>query len=107
LTAAAKNEVLDVTVSLGEFDPSVDGAYRNVKTFPLAVSPGELFVSVTSDRPVDIAITSADGICLKFKDSILCDTLGPIEVSKKGTMALIAGVFRGDRAELRVRAWMG
>jgi len=99
-------DILNETLSIGEFDPSVDGAYRNVKTFPLPVRPGKLFVSVMSDKPVDIAISDGGGICIKFKDSILNDTLS-VEITKKGTAALIAGVFRGDKAELRIRAWMG
>ena len=105
--SAKKNMVFDTSISIGEFDPSVDGAYRNVKTFPLNVKKGELFISVNSDKPVDIAVSNSDGICIKFKESILCDTIGPIETVKKETMALIVGTFRGDKAELRIEAWMG
>ena len=102
----SKKELLDVSFTLGEFDPSVDGAYRNVKTFLINVRPGTLFVSVASDRPVDIAISNSDGICIKFKDSILCDTL-TAETPKKEAVTLFAGVYRGDKAELRIKAWMG
>jgi hypothetical protein len=102
-----KNMLLDVAISVGEFDPSVDGAYRNVKTFPLNVKKGLLFVSVDSDRPVDIAMSNSDGVCIKFKDSVLCDVVGPVEMTKKETVALVVGIFRGDKAELGIKAWMG
>jgi hypothetical protein len=97
--------LLDISLTLGEFDPSADGAYRNVKTFPLDVRNGKrIFVSVSSDIPVDAAVSDSDGICIKFRDSILNDTIDA-ETSKKGTFALILGVFRGDKAELKVKAW--
>jgi hypothetical protein len=102
----SKREIFIESFTIGEFDPTVDGAYRNVKTFPLSVKQGDLFVSVESDKPVDIALSNEDGICIKFKNSILSDILGPVAV-KKGTVTLFAGVFRGDKAELRIKAWMG
>jgi hypothetical protein len=104
---SGKNEILNVSFTLGEFDPSADGAYRNVKTFPLQVRPGDLFISVVSERPVDIALSDGGGICIKFRESILCDTVGPVEIKKKETIALIAGIFRGDRTEISIKAWMG
>lgn len=98
--------LMDVSLSVGEFDPSADGAYRNVKTFPLEVMQGkELFVSVDSDAPVDIAISGGDGMCIIFRESILNGKLGPIAVRKKETMMLVIGVFRGDRAELKLKVW--
>ena len=99
--------LLDRSLSLGEFDPYAEGAYRNVKSFPLDVKPGkELFVAVSSDNPVDVALSNSDGICIKFKDSILNDTIGPIGTVKKEKIALVLGIFRGDTAELRIKAWM-
>jgi hypothetical protein len=98
--------LLERSLSLGEFDPAAEGAYRNVKTFPLDVRPGkDLFISVRSDRPVDIALSDSGGICIKFKDSILNDTVGPIAITKKETIALVLGIFRGDKAELDVKVW--
>jgi len=100
--------LMDESFTLGEFDPTVDGAYRNVKTFQQEVRPGKrLFISVISDHPVDVALSNGDGNCIKFKDSVTKETIGPIETSKKETMALVLGIFRGDRADLSVRAWMG
>ncbi|MCL1984782.1 MAG: hypothetical protein FWG58_05245 [Methanomassiliicoccaceae archaeon] len=99
--------LLETSISLGEFDPTVDGAYRNVKTFPLPVKQGKkLFLTVISDRPVDIALSNGDGICIKFKDGILDDTIGPLEMTKKETMALLVGIYRGDKAELKIKVWM-
>ena len=99
--------LLETSISLGEFDPTVDGAYRNVKTFPLPVKQGKkVFLTVTSDRPVDIALSNGDGICIKFKDGILNDTIGPLEMAKKETIALLVGIFRGDKAELKIKAWI-
>ncbi|MDR0791317.1 MAG: hypothetical protein LBE47_02130 [Methanomassiliicoccaceae archaeon] len=98
--------LLDTSLTIGEFDPSADGAYNNVKTFPLDVRSGKrLFVSVDSDMPVDVALSDSGGICIKFKNSILNDTIGPIETVKKGTLTLFLGVFRGDKAELKVKVW--
>ena len=38
------------TVSVGDFDPTVDGCYRNVVTIPLNVKPHRmLYVKVSSD----------------------------------------------------------
>ncbi|MDR0778213.1 MAG: hypothetical protein LBE48_02080 [Methanomassiliicoccaceae archaeon] len=97
--------LLDDRLTLGEFDPSAEGAYRNVKSFPLQVKQGKkLFVSVNSDNPVDVALSDSDGICIKFKGSILNDTID-IETTKKGVFALILGIFRGDKAELKVKVW--
>jgi hypothetical protein len=93
-------------LTIGEFDPEADGAYRNVKTFPIDVKKGKrLYVSISSDRPIDMALSNADGICIKFKDSILNDTIGPVETSEKGTLTLFLGVFRGDKAEPEVKVW--
>jgi len=102
-----KTVLFDEQITIGEFDPSADGAYRNVKTFPLQVRQGDMFISVDSDRPVDIAISNSDGICIKFREAILKDVIGPIALTRKETMALAVGIFRGEKAEPKLRAWMG
>jgi len=101
-----KTILFDEQITIGEFDPSVDGAYRNVKTFPLNVKPGEMSISVDSDKPIDIAVSNSDGICIKFKESILNDVIS-VNITKKETMALAVGIFRGDKAEPRIKIWMG
>jgi len=102
-----KTVLFDEKIIIGEFDPSADGAYRNVKTFPLQVKKGGMFISVDSDKPIDIAVSNGDGICIKFKESILNDVIGPVNITKKETMALAVGIFRGDKAEPRIKIWMG
>jgi len=102
-----KTMLFEERITIGEFDPSADGAYRNVKTFPIQVKQGEMFISVDSDKPIDIAVSNGDGICIKFKESILNDVIGPIKLTKKETMALAVGIFRGDKAEPMIRIWMG
>lgn len=97
--------ILDTSTQLGEFDLSADGAYRNVKTFPLPVKQNRrLFVSVTSSHPIDAALSDGDGICIKFKESILNDTIA-VDTAKKETIALVIGIFRGDKAEVKLKAW--
>ena len=101
-----RNAVLmDSSISIGEFDPNADGAYDNVKTFPLNAKRGKLFVSVESDNPVDVAVSNSDGTCIKFKKSVINDTI-VTELTKKETLALVIGIFRGDKAKLRLKAWM-
>jgi hypothetical protein len=108
LSLLSKKKILfEEKITIGEFDPSADGAYRNVKTFPVQARPGEMFISVDSDKPVDIAVSNGNGICIKFKESILNDVIGPIRITDKDTMALAVGVFRGDRAEPDIKIWMG
>ena len=42
-------------LTVGEFNININGAYDNVKTFPLEVKKGrKLFVSVKSDNGVDV-----------------------------------------------------
>jgi hypothetical protein len=98
--------LIDTSLTLGEFDPHADGAYRNVKTFPLEVKQGKkVFVSVESDKPVDIALSNSDGICIKFKESVINDKI-EVTAAKKETVALVLGIFRGDKADLKLKAWM-
>jgi len=97
--------LMDSLISIGEFNPKTDGAYDNVKTFPLKVKRGKLFVCVESNNPVDIAVSNSDGTCIKFKKSVTNDTI-VTELMKKETLALVIGIFRGDKAELRLKAWM-
>jgi hypothetical protein len=97
--------LLDTSLSIGEFDMSADGFYRNIKTFPLNVRKGKLSVSVESSHPVDVALSDSSGKCIKFKDSVTNEMISA-ETSKKETVALILGVFPGTTADLKVRARM-
>jgi len=99
--------LLNEEMTVGEFDIEADGAYRNVKSFPLAVRSGkDLFVSVDSDKPVDIALSNEAGKCIGFKENVQKDTFGPTHLKNKETIALVVGVFRGDLAKLKIEVWM-
>lgn len=94
-------------MTIGEFDPTVDGAYRNVKTFPLEVKAGkDLYISIESSIPVDIALSNGDGMCIGFKDQFKSGVFGPTALKKKEVVSLMMGVFRGDLAKLTIEAWM-
>ncbi len=95
------------TLTVGEFNINIDGAYDNVKTFRRDVKKGKkLFVSVKSDNGVDVSIVGTDGMNKAFSEAVKDKTMGPVEIDSKGTMALILGVYRGDLAHVEVEAWM-
>ena len=94
-------------LTVGEFNINIDGAYDNVRTFPLEVRKGKnVFVSVKSDNGVDVCVVGTDGMNQKFSAAAKDVTLGPIPVKEKGTMSLVLAVFRGDLAHVEVEAWM-
>jgi hypothetical protein len=93
-------------MTVGEFDPSADGAYRNVKTLPLEVRPKrDLFVSVESNVPIDAAVSDSSGKCITFREKFTSGTISA-RPEEKGTAALMIGVFRGDLAKVTIEAWM-
>ena len=95
------------TVTVGEFNININGAYDNVKTFPLEVKKGrKLFVSVKSDNGVDVSVVDTKGMNESFSEAVKDKLIGPIEVIEKGTMALVLGVYRGDLAHVELEAWM-
>lgn len=94
-------------VSLGEFDINELGGYCNVKTFRLDIKAGrDLHVRVTSDKPVDIAVSDQQGFCRCFQEGVTEGGLGPVPFLEKEVAALVLGVFRGDKANLELEAWM-
>ena len=95
------------TLTVGEFNININGAYDNVKTFPLEVKKGrKLFVSVRSDNGVDVSVVDAKGMNESFSEAVKDKVIGPLEISEKGTMALVLGVYRGDLAHVELEAWM-
>ncbi len=93
--------------TIGEFDITVDGAYRNIITFPMKVRKGRsVFVSVTSDNGVDVSVVDVNGMNAKYSAGAKDIVLGPVPVRESGTMALVFGVYRGDLAHVTVEAWM-
>jgi len=92
---------------LGEFNPEVQGGYENVKTFPLEVRKGRgLTVRVDAKDPVDIAISDYEGRVVKFEEGVTSTTLGQIVFDRKFTAALVLGIFRGDKTEVEIEAWL-
>ena len=95
------------TFIVGEFDPPADGLYRNVSPVELTVKPNHvLYVSVKSDIPVDIVIAREDGSAVQHKDKQKEIVLGPYPTEKHKSMGVILGVFRGDKANVTLEAWM-
>ena len=95
------------TLTVGEFNININGAYDNVKTFPLEVKKGrKLFVSVKSDNGVDVSVVDTKGMNESFSEAVKDKLIGPIDIVEKGTMALVLGVYRGDLAHVELEAWM-
>lgn len=94
------------TVLVGEFDPTVDGCYRNVVTIALDVKPRrKLRVRVASDHPVDVVVAREDHSAAGHKDRVMEAVLGPFETGRSRSMGILLGVFRGDKANVTVEAW--
>jgi len=94
-------------ISIGDFDATADGFYRNVVTIPLTVKPNHvLYVKVTSDNPVDVVVARDNGSAVQHKDRMTDITMGPYPTEKAKSMGIIIGVFRGDKAKANVEAWM-
>ena len=88
------------TVSVGDFDPTVDGCYRNVVTIPLNVKPHRmLYVKVSSDIPVDVVVANGDRSSAGHKEQVREITMGPYPTGKSDDMGILLGVFKGDKAK--------
>lgn len=95
------------TITVGEFNIEINGAYDNMKTFPLNVKKGKkLFLSVKSDNGVDVCVVNTDGMNLGFKEAVKDQLIGPYPIAEKGIMTLILGVYRGDLAHVEFEVWM-
>jgi len=94
-------------LKLGEFDPSVEGFYRNVQSFPFKVKKRKVLeIRIDSDIPVDIAIANEKGTSISYKQGIKGSTIGPISTDDNKEMGIIIGVYPGDRATVDVEIWM-
>lgn len=94
-------------LEVGKFDIEINGAYDNIKTFPLYVKKGrKLFVHIKSDNGVDVSIVDSMGMNEKFVEAVKDKMIGPLPINNKGTMALVLGVFPGDLAHVEIEAWM-
>ena len=95
------------TVSVGDFDPTVDGCYRNVVTIPLNVKPPRmLYVKVSSDIPIDVVVANGDRSSAGHKEQVREITMGPYPTGKSDDMGILLGVFKGDKAKVTVDAWI-
>lgn len=93
-------------VSVGDFDITVDGCYRNVVTIPLEVRPHRLLrVSVKSNHPVDVVVAREDRSSAGHKDGVMDAVLGPFDTGKSKSMGILLGVYKGDKASVVVEAW--
>lgn len=94
-------------VPVGDFDPTVDGCYRNVVTIPLDVKPRRMLrVRVASDAPVDVVVANEDRSAAGHKEQVEEIEMGPYPTNKSRSMGIIIGIFRGDKAKVTIEAWM-
>lgn len=93
---------------LGEFDPTVSGCYRNVKTFPFTVKPRKnIYVKVTSSGPVDVVVANSDSSMAAHKDAVTEVEIGPVPTGANKEMGIIMGVFAGDKVSVDIQIRMG
>lgn len=94
-------------LSLGEFDPSADGFYRNVKTFSFKVKKRRtISISITSGIPVDIVVANEKGATVSYKPGVKEGTIGPIPTDDNKEMTLVLGVYPGDKTAVNAEVWM-
>ena len=97
----------ETSFCLGELNYEIFGGYDNVKTFPLHTKVGkQLYVSIVTSNPIDVSVVDGTGMNQKFKEGFTGGIIGPLPVAEKGIMTLILGIWRGDRSDVTVSAWM-
>jgi hypothetical protein len=103
-----REQVLKIEgLALGEFDPSADGFYRNVQTFPFNVKKKKaLSITVSSDVPIDIAVANEKRAAVVHKQGIKEGTVGPVPTGDNKEMGIILGIHPGDKAKVSVEVWM-
>lgn len=99
--------LLETEFELGTFDPDVQGMYRNVEVFFLEVKARRtLHAEVHASAPIDLEVVGQDGCNLKFIQGVTDARTGPLPIKAKGRMALILGIYRGDKADVKATVWM-
>ncbi len=94
-------------ISVGDFDITVDGCYRNVVPVPLDVRPHRMLrVRVDSDAPVDVVIAREDGSAAVHRDGVTHAEFGPFDTGKAKSMGVFLGVNKGDKATVTLDAWI-
>jgi len=92
---------------LGEFDPSVDGFYKNVQAFSFKVKKKRaITIEISADAPVDVAVANEKGSSVAYKQSVKEGTIGPVQTDDNKEMGLIVGIYKGDKAVVSVDVWM-
>ena len=93
--------------TLGALDYTIQGAYDNVKTYPLEVKAGKkVFVEIKTSAPIDVSLVDTKGMNAKFKENYEGGIFGPVEVKEKGIMTMILGIYRGEKSQVEFTAWM-
>lgn len=94
--------------SVGDFDPTVPGCYKNVETFSFDVKPRKsLTIKISSDQPIDVAVANSDGSSVFHKSGVVSDELGPIPTGDNHDMGIFLGVYPGDKAVISLTVSMG
>ncbi|MCL2296131.1 MAG: hypothetical protein FWC29_03510 [Methanomassiliicoccaceae archaeon] len=92
---------------LGEFDPSVDGFYKNVQTFSFKVKKRKaIWINISSNAPVDVAVANERGASISYKQAVKEGDIGPIPTDDNKEMGIIVGVYKGDKATVSIDIWM-
>jgi len=93
--------------ALGEFDPTVDGFYKNVQTFSFKVKKRRaISINISSDAPVDVAVANEKGSSVSYKQAVKEGTIGPVPTDDNKEMGVIVGIYKGDRATVSIEIWM-
>lgn len=98
----------ETSFHMGEVDYTTQSLYDNIRTYPLEVKSGKsVYVRVESTNGVDVSVVDNKGMSVKFQEHVTSEVvMGPVPVKEKGTMALILGVYAGDRTDVRMSVWM-
>ena len=95
-------------ISIGEFDISAEGFYRNIITIPFNVKKNRiLYIDVKGIPKVDVALADGRGSGIFSRQNISDDCIGPIPTSDNKEMGLLLGVYPGDKAIVDVEIRMG
>jgi hypothetical protein len=83
---------------VGQFDPKVDGFYKNVMPFRFDVKKNRtIHVSIRSDAPVDAAIVDGKGATASHVDR-LTSSETDVHTGNSREMSLVLGVYPGEKA---------
>lgn len=93
-------------VSVGDFDITVDGCYRNVVSIPIDLKPHRrLYVKVDSPHPVDVVVARENGSSAEHREGVTHVLMGPYDTGKARSMGVFLGVDKGDKALVTLEAW--